>query len=178
MGRVLAVCGTVRLADTRDRALQLVAFGPGGRRRSEIAGLRVEQFSDEAHVALDPSDRNSARLPCMTISLGRTKTGGADDDAWVLLVGSPVDALRASLECADINKGPVFPAIDQWEAMDERALSPQAVSLIVKRRCALAGLDPADLSTHGLRSGYLTEAARAGVSLPEAMQQSQHRSLR
>jgi integrase len=30
---------------------------------------------------------------------------------------------------------------------------------------------------HGLRAGFLTEAARQGVSLPEAMQQSQHRSV-
>jgi starvation-inducible outer membrane lipoprotein len=28
-----------------------------------------------------------------------------------------------------------------------------------------------------LRSGYLTEAARQGVALPEAIQQSQHRSV-
>ena len=36
---------------------------------------------------------------------------------------------------------------------------------------------PAEFSAHGLRAGYLTEAARRGVSLPEAMQQSQHRSV-
>ena len=47
----------------------------------------------------------------------------------------------------------------------------------MKKRCVLAGLDPAEFSAHGLRSGYLTEAARAGVPLPEAMQQSQHRSV-
>ena len=63
------------------------------------------------------------------------------------------------------------------DALDERALTPQAVNLIVKRRCVLAGLDPANFSAHGLRSGYLTEAALRGVSLPEAMQQSQHRSV-
>ena len=34
-----------------------------------------------------------------------------------------------------------------------------------------------EYSAHGLRAGYLTEAARRGVSLPEAMQQSQHRSV-
>ena len=45
--------------------------------------------------------------------------------------------------------------------MEQRALTPQAVNLIVKRRCVLAGLDPAEFSAHGLRSGYLTEAARA-----------------
>ena len=41
----------------------------------------------------------------------------------------------------------------------------------------MAGLDPREFSAHGLRSGYLTEAARRGVALPEAMQQSQHRSV-
>jgi integrase len=177
LDRLLAVCGSDRLADCRDRAVLLIAFGSGGRRRSEIAGLRVAQLSEEAPVALDPADPASPRLPCMTIALGRTKTAGADDDSRVLLVGPPVDALRTWLERAAIVSGPIFRAIDQWEGMDARALTPQAVNLIVKRRCRMAGLDPAEFSAHGLRSGYLTEAARAGVSLPEAMQQSQHRSV-
>jgi len=38
-------------------------------------------------------------------------------------------------------------------------------------------LEAREFSAHGLRSGYLTEAAQRGVSLPEAMQQSQHRSV-
>ena len=41
----------------------------------------------------------------------------------------------------------------------------------------MVGLNPRDFSAHGLRSGYLTEAARQGVPLPEAMAQSQHRSV-
>lgn len=40
-----------------------------------------------------------------------------------------------------------------------------------------AGLDPDAFSAHGLRSGYLTETARRGIPLPEAMQQSQQRSV-
>jgi integrase len=32
-------------------------------------------------------------------------------------------------------------------------------------------------SAHGLRSGYLTEAANRGVPLQEAMQQSLHKSV-
>lgn len=61
--------------------------------------------------------------------------------------------------------------------MEEKALTPQSINLIVKRRCALAGLEAREFSSHGLRSGYLTEAARRNVSLPEAMQQSLHRSV-
>ena len=109
--------------------------------------------------------------------LGRTKTGQADDDRRVLLLGRPVEALKDWLERADITNGPIFRSIDRWDAVAERALTPQSVNLIVKHRARLAGLDPRELSAHGLRSGYLTEAARRGVALPEAMQQSQHKSV-
>ncbi len=51
------------------------------------------------------------------------------------------------------------------------------MNLIVKSRCEKAGLDPAKFSAHGLRAGYLSEAAQLGVPLQQAMQQSQHRSL-
>ena len=60
-------------------------------------------------------------------------------------------------------------------AIGASALDGQSVNAIVKTRCALAGFDPADYSADGLRSGYLTEAARRGVALPEAMRR--HRSV-
>jgi len=175
--QLLATCRSDRLVDTRDAALLLTAFASGGRRRSEIARLRLEQLSDEAPVRADPTDPNSPRLPCLSIALGRTKTAAANEDARVLLVGRPVEMLREWIERADIKKGAIFRAIDQWEGIGDTALTPQAVNLILKHRCTLAGLDPTEFSAHGLRSGYLTEAARAGVALPEAMQQSQHRSV-
>ena len=177
LDKLLATCTSDRLADSRDRALLLLAFGSGGRRRSEAARLRLEQLVDEAPVPLEPKSPSSPRLPCLAIVLGRTKTGQADDDRRVLLVGRPVEALKEWLERADITKGPVFRAIDRWDAVEERPLTPQSVNLILKRRAALAGLDPREFSAHGLRSGYLTEAARCGVALPEAMQQSQHKSV-
>ncbi|MHC2374890.1 integrase [Bradyrhizobium diazoefficiens] len=177
LDRLIATCATDRLADTRDLAILLLAFASGGRRRSEVARLRVEQLSDEPPVPLDPSDPQSASLPCLAIQLGRTKTSNADDEGRVLLVGPPVEALREWLERADIKKGSIFRAIDRWAAVEERALTPQSINLIVKRRCAMAGLEAREFSAHGLRAGYLTEAARRGVALPEAMQQSQHRSV-
>lgn len=177
LDRLLATCRCDRLVDTRDLAILLLAFASGGRRRSEVARLRVEQISDEPAVPLDPRDPKSLTLPCVAIQLGRTKTGVADEAGRVLLVGPPVEALREWLERADIGKGPIFRAIDRWEALEDRALTPQSINLIIKRRCAMAGLEPREFSAHGLRSGYLTEAARQGVALPEAMQQSQHRSV-
>lgn len=72
--------------------------------------------------------------------------------------------------------------VQSWLGLSElnvskRALEPSAVNAIVKQRAALAGLDAGELSAHGLRSGYLTEAANRGIPLPEAMEQSRHRSV-
>jgi integrase len=177
LDRLIATCRSDELVDLRDLAILMAAFASGGRRRSEIAGLRLEQLHDDPPVLSDPSDPASTPLPCLSIWLGRTKTTEADDDAKAIMIGPPAAALKGWIARAKIARGPVFRAIDRWGTLEERALSPQSVNLILKRRCAAAGLDPREFSAHGLRSGYLTEAARQGVSLPEAMQQSQHRSV-
>jgi len=175
--KLLAVCDWNRLVDFRDKALLLTAFASGGRRRSEIARLRLEQITREPPVPRDPANPQAGTLPCLSIALGRTKTGSADEESRVLLIGPPVEALDAWIAKAGIEKGAVFRAIDRWGNLEDKALTPQAVNLIVKRRCLQAGLDPYAFSAHGLRSGFLTEAARRGVPLPEAMRQSQHRSV-
>ena len=95
----------------------------------------------------------------------------------MLLVGPQVEALREWLERADIKKGPIFRANDRWEAAEDKALTPQSINLIVKRGCAMSGLELEAFSALGLRAEYLTEAARQGIGLPEAMLQPQHRSV-
>ena len=175
--RLLSTCTGNSLVDVRDRAMLLTAFASGGRRRSEIATLRVDDLVEEEPVRVVPDDSSSPPLPCLAIRLDRTKTTGPNDDARSLIIGRPVEALKHWLKEARINSGPVFRRIDQWGNVDRRALSPQSINLILKSRCAKAGLDPEKFSAHGLRSGYLTEAANRGVPLPEAMQQSQHKSL-
>jgi integrase len=175
--KLMATCWLNRPQDLRDKALILFAFASGGRRRSEVAGLRVEDIIVEDDVPADPTDATSPRLPCRRIRLGRTKTSDADADASAYLIGEPVRALEAWLAHAGITAGPVFRRVDQWETILPAALTDQGVNLILKRRIEMAGLDPALYSAHGLRSGFLTEAARQGVPLPEAMAQSQHRSV-
>lgn len=46
----------------------------------------------------------------------------------------------------------------------------------MKRLLTEAGLDPFYVSPHGLRSGFLTQAALDGAPLPAAMRLSLHRS--
>jgi integrase len=177
LDRLLATCVLNRLVDRRDCALLLTAFASGGRRRSELASLRVEQIELLPPVPSNPRDPESIKLSCLAILLGRTKRGNSDDGSRVLLIGRPAEALITWLDQARINDGAVFRAIDRWGRMGRGAISGDGINDIVKKRCRQAGLDPVLFSAHGLRSGYLTQAARAGVPLPEAMQQSQHRSV-
>ena len=173
LSRLLATCTTGSLRDVRDQAILMVAFASGGRRRSEIAGLRIEQLQPEEPIQID----EAPPLPSLSIHLGRTKTSGADNDEVVYLSGRPIDALNAWLAASKIDKGSVFRAIDRWGNVSRQPLDPKAINDILKHRAELAGLDPAEFSAHGLRSGYLTEAANRGIPLPEAMEQSRHRSV-
>ena len=173
LAKLLATCSTDSLRDVRDRAILMVAFASGGRRRSEIAGLRREQLTAEPPIAVP----DGPPLPSLAIHLGRTKTRSGEQDDVVYLTGRPVDALNAWLAAAKIDKGSVFRAIGRWGTVSRRALDPQSVNAILKQRAEMAGLESAEFSAHGLRSGYLTEAANRGIPLPEAMEQSRHRSV-
>lgn len=173
LAKLLATCGTESLRDLRDRAILMVAFASGGRRRSEIAALRLEQLSVEAPVELP----EGSPLPSLAIHLGRTKTTTGEEDDVVYLTGRPVEALYAWITAAKIDKGSVFRGIGRWGTMSKRALDPQSVNAILKQRAEMAGLEPGEFSAHGLRSGYLTEAANRGIPMAEAMEQSRHRSV-
>ena len=135
--------------------------------------MRVEQLTVEPSIDVP----DGSPLPSLSIHLGRTKTSGADHDEVVYLTGRPVNALNAWLAAARIDKGSIFRKVDRWGNVSVRPLEPSAVNQIVKQRAEMAGLDAGEFSAHGLRSGYLTEAANRGVPLPEAMEQSRHRSV-
>lgn len=173
LAKLIATCKTDSLRDIRDRAILMVAFASGGRRRSEIAGLRREQLTVELPIAVE----GGPPLPSLAIHLGRTKTSGSELEEVVYLTGRPVDALNAWMTAARVESGSIFRKVDRWGNVSQRALEPSAINQIVKQRAVLAGLEPGEFSAHGLRSGYLTEAANRGVPLPEAMEQSRHRSV-
>ena len=78
---------------------------------------------------------------------------------------------------ADIKKGPILRANDRWGAAEDKALTPQSINLIVKRGCAMSGLELEAFSAQGLRAECLTEAARQGIGLPEEMLQPQRLSV-
>ena len=51
-------------------------------------------------------------------------------------------------------------------------MSDRSVARLIKRYAEKVGLDPAAVGAHSLRSGFLTEAAKAGASLPKMQEVS------
>lgn len=155
------------LRGLRDRALLLVAYA-GALRRSELVSIE-----------LDMIERTTGGL---IVHLGRTKANqeGADEIVGVPTgrVLKPVAALDAWLAAPGIAGGPVFRGIDRHGKVSAKALTPQSVNLIIKARCAAAGLDPALFAGHSLRAGLITAALGSGVDLFSVMEAARHADLR
>jgi integrase len=105
-----------------------------------------------------------------------TKTTGPEAAPRLPLKGRAARALVRWIEAAGIADGPLFRPVSRADRVLRRRLAPDALRVILRHRLTLAGL-PADFATpHGLRAGFLTQAALDGAPLAAAMQLSLHRS--
>lgn len=151
------------LRGVRDRALLLLAWSGGGRRRSEVVDLQV-------------GDLRRLRDDTWTYALGRTKTHAAGPRREKPLRGDAAHAVAAWLDAAKLTEGSLFRRLFRHGTVGPRGLSSDQVARIVQRRAQLAGL-PGDWAAHSLRSGFVTEAGRQGVPLGEVMAMTEHRSV-
>ena len=147
----------------RDRALLLLAWSGGGRRRSEVVSLQV-------------GDVRQLDAGTWLYALGATKndTGGIRREKP--LRGPAAEALAAWLTVAPAESGPLFRRLYKGGKIGMTGLSADQVARIVQRRAKLAGLE-GDWAAHSLRSGFVTEAGRQGVPLGEVMAMTEHRSV-
>jgi len=102
------------------------------------------------------------------ISLLQTKTTRKGDTPRLVLKTRAAQVLVHWIEVGEIRVGPLVRPISKADRVLQRRLSPDAIYQIVKHRLKLAGLPEGFASPHGLRSGFLTQAA---------MRLSLHRSL-
>jgi integrase len=152
----------------RDRALLLMGF-VGAFRRGELVALAVEDvvFADDGLEVLvrrskvDQEGRGrKVALPYSGVSLV-----------------CPVRALRAWLDVAGIEAGPLFREVTRHGKVSAVALSGRSVSRVVKRAAHAAELEPAAYSGHSLRAGFATVAAARGKPERAIMRQTGHRSV-
>ncbi len=157
------------LSGKRDRALLLVGFA-GGFRRSELTGIQAHEleFVKEGVV----------------VTLVRSKTDQLGEGRQVPIpIGKsrklcPVLALRAWLDAARIDRGPVFRAVGRYGRIAKQPLSGRSVARIIKRAARAAGYDSSNFAGHSLRAGFATAAAAAGKSERAIMKTTGHKTER
>ncbi|MEJ1095350.1 MULTISPECIES: site-specific integrase [unclassified Pseudoxanthomonas] len=161
---MLATCDD-SLEGLRDRALLCFGFASGGRRRSEIAAADMRDLR-----------RIGAQGYLYRLEHSKTQQAGvtASSTPDKPVLDRAALALEDWLTAAGITEGAIFRRL--WKQRVGPALSPAAVGEIVQRRAQLAGLE-GDFGGHSLRSGFVTEASRQGVSLPAIMQMTEHRAV-
>lgn len=155
------------LRGTRDRAILMLGWASGGRRRSEITGLM------RADISLTDFDDKGV----IWIDMIESKTTHKGQTPRLILKGRAAEALAFWIEVGLITDGPLFRPITKCDDALERGLSPDAIYQILRKRLVLAGYAPDFATPHGLRSGFLTQAALDGAPLQAAMRLSLHRSV-
>jgi integrase len=163
LAALLATCDD-SLSGKRDRAVLLFAWATGGRRRSEVS---------EAHM--DYLSRVDEHEYSYNLVHSKTNQSGAErQDNHKPIVGEAAQALSDWLSSAQITEGFIFRRLHKADHIGN-SLSPAAVREIVVKRCSLAGIN-GDFSAHSLRSGFISQADRSGISLGDTMALTGHRS--
>lgn len=153
-----ATCGN-DLIGVRDKALLLVGFGSGGRRRSELATLLIEDLR-KVHGGY-------------ILRLRTSKTDQNGHGKEVPILGEAAKSLSSWLVKSGLRSGKLFRGIHANGTLNN-GLCGRTVNRIVKKRAEMAGLDPTEFGAHSLRSGFITESGRRGTSLQDAMALSCH----
>ena len=145
-----AACGD--LAGLRDAAL-IDTMSDGLLRVSELAALRIEDLT------FDPDGSG-----CFLIRSSKTDPHGSGAVGYL---GAPTVArLRAWLEAAGLEDGPLFPRCSRNGRIGRTGPCTATVRNIIKRRCAAAGLE-GHISGHSLRVGGAQSLAAGGAGLVE-----------
>jgi integrase len=155
-----------RLSGLRDRALLLLGFA-GAFRRSELVALDVADIAETETGLL--------------VTIRHSKTDQEGQGVTIAIargdIACPGKALRAWLDAAGIEVGPLFRPISKAGTVAASRLTCRSLANIVKAYAGRAGLDASTFSGHSLRSGFLTSAAGKGASIFKMMDVSRHKSV-
>lgn len=150
----------------RDKALTLLGFSCA-LRRSELVALNLEdiEYVREGliiHLRRSKTDQTGTGRK-IAVPHGRTAL-------------CPVKAVENWIAYSMAMSGPLFRSIRKNGVVSSQRLTAQSVSLILKMYASSAGLNASSVSGHSLRSGLVTSAAMAGVSIWKIKAQSGHKS--
>lgn len=150
------------LKGIRDKAILLVSFASGGRRRSELSNFLIEDIK---------STHNGYQL-----LIRKSKTDQSAKGKVVPVTGEAADAISQWLNVIGESEGYLFRSIDRHNNIGAK-ISGHSINALVKARITMIGLDHSPYGSHSLRAGFMTEACNQGIALPVAMALSGHSSM-
>ena len=136
----------------RWRRLLLAYLEDDGGRPAAMTQLNHRGLSTE-HVCRSADD-TKPRPPVDADGQNPTVDGGGGGERWL------------------------FPTVHKTGQPSNKAMTGDAVAMMIQRRAAAAGFTPAQvdlLGGHSLRSGFVTEAFRAGADAHSIMRQTGHK---
>lgn len=150
----------------RDRALLLIGWA-GAFRSSELVGL-------------DLTDVEEVREG-LVLHLRRSKTDQTGKGRKIGIPVAhtrhcPVAALSVWQDALSKDEGPIFRPVDRHGNAQSDRLRADAVSTVLRKCLAKAGIDPDGYSGHILRAGFATSAIKAGVPTNKVRAQTGHAS--
>jgi integrase len=173
LGKMIATCDTSPKG-LRDRALLLLGFASGGRRRSELHAARIEHLVSRARpdggvdydLLLYAGKTFSA---ASSVEVRRKPVAGIAADA--------VTAWLGWLAEQGVQTGPLFPRITDSKrkgaSVSSQPIAGKTVAQIVARRAAAAGI-VGDFAAHSLRAGFVTHGLRIGGNVGAIMKLTDH----
>ena len=150
----------------RDRAVMALGLAAALRRSElvalQLADLELVREGLKLTIRHSKTDQEGAGQ-VIAVPSGKVLKPGARLNEWLSVRGGEA--------------GPLFYRTDAQGMMTKEPMSDRSVARLIQRYAEKVGLDPAAFGAHSLRSGFLTEAAKAGASLPKMQEVSRQKKV-
>jgi integrase len=167
---ILSIINTIRQEDSllayRDKAMFLIGWA-GAMRESELLRLKYDNlsFSNKGLLILLEQTKTIKRNEGHEVGIPYGKGNVC-----------PVRALKEWLTYSGISEGYIFKGLHKTRRTSDNLLrdghlTPAGWGRVIKKRCKQANIDPTFISSHSLRSGFVTTAIDAGMSTRAIQQQ-------
>ncbi|WP_216830746.1 site-specific integrase [Alkalihalobacterium elongatum] len=160
--QVIEALPTDKLIGIRNSALLVIGWA-GAFRRSELIGINIEDISKTRDGLI------------IHLTKSKTDQKGEGQDVALPYGSNSLTCLVRAFEdwvsASGITEGPLFRRMDRHGNVMGR-LTPASVRMVVMNSCEEVGLDPKRYGAHSLRSGFCSQAAKAGKAEHQIMQQT------
>ena len=156
----------------RDAAVIALGFS-AALRRSELVGLNFDDIE-----FIDEDDDQDTKL---IVHIRQSKTDQFSQGQQVPVINGkrirPVSRLRRWLRSSSVREGPLFRTMKRGDTVRRNPLHSSDYVRLIKFYAQQVGIDPATVSGHSLRAGFVTSAASHRARLDKIMSVTRHTSI-